>query len=145
MTEIPTGFSPLFRSSPFLETIGPLYSHGSGEVLVLGLRVAHKHTNARGLVHGGVLSTLADVALGYAMESTARESKSLVTANLSLDFAGSAKLDDWIETKIDIQKIGSRLAFANAYLSVGTSRIVRASAVFLVVEKRPPALPKSDA
>ena len=88
---------------------------------------------------------MADVALGYAMESTARESKSLVTANLSLDFAGSAKLDDWIETKIDIQKIGSRLAFANAYLSVGTSRIVRASAVFLVVEKRPPALPKSDA
>ncbi len=125
-TDIPEGFSSLFRSSPFLDTIGPLYSRGSAESLVVGLRIAPKHTNARGFAHGGVLSTLADIALGYAMESAAKESVSLVTASLALDYAGTAKLGDWIETSVDIQKIGSRLAFANAYLSVGSSRIVRA-------------------
>jgi acyl-coenzyme A thioesterase 13 len=136
MADIPAGFSLLYRSSPFLDTIGPLYSHGSGEGLVLGLRIAAKHTNARGLAHGGVLATLADIALGYAMESAAQRPGSLVTANLSLDFAGSAGLGDWVETKVDIQKMGSRLAFANAYLWVGSNRIVRASAVFLMVEKK---------
>ena len=134
-TDIPEGFSPLYRSSPFLETIGPLYSRGSGESLSIALCIAAKHTNARGFAHGGVLSTLADIALGYAMESTAEKSVSLVTASLTLDYVGTAKLDDWIETNIDIQKIGVRLAFANAYLCVGSARIVRASAVFLVVEK----------
>ena len=134
-TDVPVGFSPLHRSSPFLDVIGPLFSRGSGEDLVIGIRVDSKHANARGFAHGGVLSTLADVALGYAMESIAGRSISLVTANLTLDYAGAAKLGDWIETKVDIQKVGSRLAFANAYLFVGPSRIVRASAVFLVVQK----------
>ena len=131
-TDIPEGYSPWYRSSPFLETIGPLYRRGSGESLAIGLRIASKHTNARGSAHGGVLSTLADIALGYAMESAAKESVSLVTASLALDYAGTAKLGDWIETNIDIQKIGVRLAFANAYPCVGSTRIVRASAVFLV-------------
>ena len=134
-TDIPEGFAPLYRSSPFLETIGPLYSRGSGESLAIALRIAAKHTNARGFAHGGVLSTLADIALGYAMESAAGKSVSLVTASLALDYAGTAKRGDWIETNTDIQKIGARLAFANAYLCVGSTRIVRASAVFLVVER----------
>ena len=56
--EAPPGFGPLFRSSPFLETIGPLFSRGNGGDMVIGLRAARKHCNARGLVHGGVLSTL---------------------------------------------------------------------------------------
>ena len=140
-TDIPEGFFPLYRSSPFLETIGPLYSRGSGESLSIALCIAAKHTNTRGFAHGGVLSTLADIALGYAMESAAEESVSLVTASLALDYAGTAKLGDWIETNTDIQKIGARLAFANAYLFVGSTRIVRASAVFLVVE-RPQATPR---
>lgn len=135
-TDVPAGFTALYRSSPFLDVIGPLFSRGEGDNLVIGLRIDSKHTNARGFAHGGVLSTLADIALGYAMESTAEKSVSLVTANLTLDYAGTAKVGDWIEANVDIQKVGSRLAFANAYLCVGASRIVRASAVFLVVRKQ---------
>lgn len=55
-----------------------------------------------------------------------------MTANLSLDFAGTAKIGDWLQTQVDVQRQGSRLAFANCYISVGDQRIVRASAVFLV-------------
>ena len=57
----------------------------------------------------------------------------MVTANLSVDFAGSAKVGDWVETSLDIQKAGSRMAFANVYFSVGNQRIARASGVFLVL------------
>ncbi len=133
--DIPAGFAPIFRTSPFIETIGPLYSAGSGVTLVIGMHVQEKHTNARGALHGGVLASVADIALGYGMATSTSPPTSMVTANLSVDFAGGAKIGDWVETSLDIQKIGSRMAFANVYFSVAGERIARASGVFLVVTK----------
>jgi uncharacterized protein (TIGR00369 family) len=130
--DAPQGFRPLFRTSPVLDLIGPLYCRGEGPDLVIGLRVEPKHCNARGTIHGGVLATVADVALGYTMAFSRTPPTALVTSNLSLDFAGTAKIGDWVEAHVDIQKQGSRLSFANCYLTVGEERIVRASAVFLV-------------
>ena len=132
MSEIPAGFGPLFRSSPVIDLIGPVYSKGEGAELVLGLRVEQKHCNMRGALHGGILATLADIALGYAIAFSSKPPTGLVTANLTLDFAGTAKIGDWLEVRVDIQKKGSRLAFGNCYISVGEQRIVRASAVFVV-------------
>jgi len=126
------GFKPLFRSSPAVDLIGPVYSKGEGADLVLGLRVEAKHCNMRGTLHGGILATLADVALGYTIAFSTNPPTGLTTTNLSLDFAGTAKIGDWLEAQVDVQKKGSRLAFANCYVSVGEERIVRASAVFLV-------------
>ncbi len=133
--DTPAGFAPIFRTSAFLETIGPLYSAGCGASLVIGVRVQEKHTNARGTLHGGVLASIADIALGYGLATSTNPPTSMVTANLSVDFAGSAQIGDWIETTLDIQKVGSRMAFANVYFSVGGERIARASGVFLILSK----------
>ncbi len=130
MTEVPPGFQPLFRASPFLDLLGPFYCQEEGGGLVIGLRIAPKHANARGLAHGGLLLTLADIALGYSTAHSETPPLSLTTAHLATDFAGSAKIGDWVEAHVDIQRIGSRLVFANSYLSVGSERIVRASGVF---------------
>lgn len=130
MTAVPPGFQPLFRTSPFLDLVGPFYFREEGGGLVIGLRIAPQHANARGLAHGGLLLTLADIALGYAAARSEMPALSLTTAHLSTDFAGSAKIGDWVEARVDIQRIGSRLVFANSYLSVGSERIVRASGVF---------------
>ena len=132
----PTGFEPLFRTSPVLELIGPLFSKAKGADLVIGLRVEAKHCNARGTVHGGILATLADVALGYTLATATTPPQNAVTANLNLDYAGTAQIGDWLETHVDIQKQGNRLAFANCYITAGDQRIVRASAVFLVTGQR---------
>ena len=128
----PEGYQPLFRTSPYVELIGPLYSRGEGAALQIGLRAERKHCNQRGTVHGGILATLADIALGYAMAFATTPPANLVTANLSLDFAGAAREGDWLETRVDIQKQGRRLAFGNCYITRDAERIVRASAVFLV-------------
>jgi len=130
--DIPPEFRPLFRRSPVLDLIGPLYCRGEGLDLIIGLRVETKHCNARGTVHGGILATLADVALGYTMAFSSTPPANLITANLTLDFAGTAKLGDWLEAHVDVQKGGSRLSFANCYITVNEQRIVRASGVFLV-------------
>jgi acyl-coenzyme A thioesterase 13 len=129
---VPAGFAPLFRTSPVLDLIGPLYSRGKAADLAIGLRVDAKHCNARGTIHGGILATLADVAIGYALATSTDPMTSAITASLSLDYAGTAKIGDWVESRVDLHKRGTRLAFGNCYLCVGEERIARASAVFLV-------------
>jgi uncharacterized protein (TIGR00369 family) len=127
----PPGFEPLFRTSSFLATVGPLFYRRDPERgLIIGLRIAEKHANARGIAHGGLLVTLADIALGYRTAFGQDPPEGLITANLTADFAGAAKIGDWVEAHVDVQKLGSRLAFANAFLVVDGERIVRASAVF---------------
>jgi len=86
-------------------------------------------------LHGGVLASIADIALGYGLATSTTPPTSMVTANLSVDFAGGAQIGDWVETSLDIQKVGSRMAFANVYFSVRRERIARASGVFLVLTK----------
>ena len=132
MSEVPEGFEPIFRTSPFLELLGPIYNRKTDAGLVVGLRAAEKHCNARNLVHGGVFSSLADIALGYNAAFGGEKPTPMVTASLTIDYAGYANLGDWIEVTTDVQKVGRALAFANCYFAVGSKRIARASGVFSV-------------
>ncbi|CAA0108832.1 Uncharacterised protein [Halioglobus japonicus] len=133
MSEVPEDFEPIFRTSPYLDLIGPIYNKKTERELIIGLRAEQKHCNARNLVHGGVFSSLADIALGYNAAFQGEKPTPMVTASLTIDYAGSAKLGDWIEVVTDIQKVGKNMAFANCYFTVGTKRIVRASGIFSVM------------
>ena len=65
MVNPPEGFEPLFRTGPFLDLIGPFYNKHQDQELIVGFEVLEKHCNGRGFAHGGVLSSVADIALGY--------------------------------------------------------------------------------
>ena len=129
---IPEGFKPVQRPRrpPFNELVGPFYERRDEAGVSIGIRIEERHLNSSGTCHGGFLSTMADLALGYAMLHATRSGGVFVTAHLSLDFAGSAREGDWVESRAEVQKVGGKLAFANCYLVVGDKRIVRASAIF---------------
>lgn len=133
MNNIPEGFEPIFRSSPYLDLLGPIYNKKSKSGLIIGFSAEQKHCNARNLVHGGVFSSLADIALGYNAAFKGKNPVPMVTASLTIDYAGSAKLGDWVEIEVDVQKVGRSMAFANSYFHVESKRIARASAVFNVI------------
>jgi acyl-coenzyme A thioesterase 13 len=126
-------FSPFHRTSPFFDLIGPLLLRQGQAGPEFALEIDERHANARGFAHGGVLSALADVALGYAAAGSRKPPVQLVTTSLSIDFAGRAAQGDTVIATVDVQKVGRRLAFANCYLSVDERRIARASAVFATV------------
>jgi acyl-coenzyme A thioesterase 13 len=136
MSDIPAGFRKVERTrpNPFNELVGPFYIRTQGEDVSLGLHIEERHTNSRGICHGGFLATMADLALGYACALQGRQT-SFVTINLSLDYAGSAVPGDWVQSKVEVQKTGSRIAFANCYLMANDVRLVRASAVFAMAGK----------
>jgi uncharacterized protein (TIGR00369 family) len=135
MSDIPAGFAPLGRRSPYIEAMGPFYVKAEGAARVIGFRVDEKHINTRGVAQGGFLASVADIALGYNLAFTVEPPLPLVTASLAIDFAGSARLGDWLEAHVDVQRIGRSVAFANCYICRGAERIVRASGVFARSEK----------
>ena len=71
-TAVPAGFEPHFRKSPFTDPWEPLYSMRTDRAVIMGLRLAKPHTNARGLIHGGLIASLADNAMGYSCGQVAR-------------------------------------------------------------------------
>ena len=135
-TDIPDGWRVFGRSSPFLDSIGPLYEFEAADDFALGLRIEERHCNRRRIAHGGLLVTLADMVLGYACVRQSADTP-FITVGLTTDFAGSAGVGDWVEARADVQRIATSLAFANCYLSVGKRRIVRASGTFAIGRKRP--------
>src|ERR1700753_3207692 len=88
--DIPEGFAPHFRKSPLTDPWEPLYSKRTDKAVVIGLRLAKPHTNARGLIHGGLIAALADNAMGLSCGQQLGGTTSLVTIGLSVDFVGSA-------------------------------------------------------
>ncbi len=138
MTErnnVPEGFEPISRSSPYADLLGPIYQKLEGRDRIFAIRAEQKHCNMRGQVHGGVLGTLADIAMGYSTAFSTEPPTPMVTVSLSIDYAGKADQGDWIEIRTDVQKVGRSLAFANCHFHVDSARIARASAVFSIPAK----------
>ncbi len=154
MTEIPDGFVPLGGKSPFINWVGPFYCHETDGSAVIGLLLEDRHCNNAGTVHGGLISTMADVAMAKSIaharllaggtEQSPEQAQSkgsvassgydpIVSINLSTDFAGSARTGEWLEMRVDIQRMGGTLQFASAYLHCNGERIARSSGVFRVL------------
>jgi len=130
--DAPAGFTPFPDQGPFLQEIGPIQVHEGGGELVLGLRAEERHTNHRGTIQGGLLSTFADFALGRAIEADADDDKDRATVSLTVDFLKPAKPGDWIESRTRVDRVGGTLAFADCSLSVDGREVVRARAVWVV-------------
>ncbi|CAA9475881.1 MAG: hypothetical protein AVDCRST_MAG30-458 [uncultured Solirubrobacteraceae bacterium] len=130
--DVPAGFIPYENQGPFLEAIGPIHIREEGDELILGLRAEERHTNHRGTVQGGLLSTFADFALGRAIEADAADGKDRATVSLTVDFLKPAKPGDWIESRTRVDRVGGTLAFADCSLTVDGREIVRSRAVWVV-------------
>ena len=130
--DVPAGFIPYENQGPFLEAIGPIHIREDGDELILGLRAEDRHTNHRGTVQGGLLSTFADFALGRAIEADAADGKDRATVSLTVDFLKPAKPGDWIESRTRVDRVGGTLAFADCSLTVDGREIVRSRAVWVV-------------
>ncbi|GAB1257303.1 PaaI family thioesterase [Aurantivibrio plasticivorans] len=137
MTAPAKGFEPLFRTSPYLDLIGPIFCRKNASKdtgpLTIGFTAQEKHCNANGSVHGGIIGGIADITLGYNSSLSVSPPINMVTTNLTIDYAGSIRCGDWVEVDADVQKVGGRVAFANCYFMVEQQRIIRASGVFTVL------------
>lgn len=134
--DIPAGFERHDRRSPVTDPWEPLWRRVSGDTVVLGVRAGPSHTNSRGFVHGGLISALADNAMGLSCARRLGDLSSLVTVNLTVDFLGSALTGQWLEFDTVFVKPGGTLCFTQAFVTADGQPCARANAVFRVVKKQ---------
>ena len=135
LTDIPEGFQPDPRVKPqtFAALVGPFYSRREGDDLSLGLRIEERHCNSRGTCHGGLLATLADIALGYSCAiagNAGGERPNFVTVDLSLQYLDSTHVGEWVQSEVTVLGAGSRTRSATGHLLANGRPVVQISANF---------------
>lgn len=134
----PEGYARHTRRSPLTEPWEPLFSRETAESVQLAVEIREAHCNARGFAHGGLVSALADNAMGVSIVRLARqqpgqEQASAVTVTLALDFLDTARIGEWLEVQPNVLKLGRTLAFAECHVVCGDRLIARGNASFRMV------------
>ena len=128
--DVPPGYE--LSSMPdgeFAAMIGPLFIRHTGTGPRFAFRATSKHTNARGVVHGGVLLSFSDQTLGLTVQR-AVGSIDVATVSLHCDLVASAKPGDLIEGEATVTRIASRLVFVKGMLFCGNATVLNASGVW---------------
>jgi uncharacterized protein (TIGR00369 family) len=131
---IPEGFNPHFRKSPLTDPWEPLYSRLLEDRIVLGLRADERHCNSRGIVHGGLITALADNAMGLscvaAYKAKGFDIPPLVTITLHVDFLRAGSAGQWIEFSTTAIKTGAKIAAAQGVVTADGRDSAYCSATF---------------
>jgi acyl-coenzyme A thioesterase 13 len=129
--EIPPHFEPL-SASPFSERVGPLFLSSRDSVPVIGARIESHHANRVGRAHGGLLVTMADIALARAAREHVPPGSALATADLHVAFLEAIGPGDWVEAVPSIDRIGRSLIHASCLLRSGERSVARAMGTIAV-------------
>lgn len=130
---VPDGFERHFRQSPLTEPWEPLYSMRTTEAVMIGLWLAEPHTNSRGFVHGGLITALADNAMGLSCGVKLGNASRLVTISLGIDFLGTARPGQWLLIEPQVVKTGGTICFAQCLVTADGAPCARGNATFRVV------------
>lgn len=134
---IAAGFKPHFRKSPMTDPWEPLYSRVDDGAVVIGVTAGDAHCNSRGLVHGGLISALADNAMGLscvqAHRNAGNEVAGAVTVTLHVDFLRPAKQGQWLEFTTTAIKTGRSMDMAQGKVTADGRDCAFVSATFSVV------------
>lgn len=127
------GFARRDRRSPLTDPWEPIYSRELGNRVDIGLWLREAHCNARGFVHGGLISALADNSMGHSCKAVLGGENNLVTVNLSIDFLGVARPGAWLQVVSEVVKAGRSLCFAACNITADGQLCARGTATFKVL------------
>src|SRR3990170_4379901 len=105
-------------TSPFVELIGGRMEEWREGYVRMSIGLQDHHTNPNGVMHGGVVTTLMDEALGgviasvRGLETTFAAPHAAVEMNAS--FLAGARPGDRIVVEARVLRLGQRVAFAEA-------------------------------
>ena len=129
---VPEGFTLHDRPSPLTAPWEPLFA--KREVASVRLEIRPAHTNSRGLLHGGLISALADNAMGLSLAARLAEedrpATGLVTSSLSVDFIASVECGQWLEIDPVVIHAGGGQGVVQALARADGKVIARANATF---------------
>lgn len=115
----------------FIGVVGPLWTKREGDRWSYGFLAEDRHANPAGLVHGGMLTTLADHALSaIAWEASSRAP--CVTIALDVHFLAVARPGDFVVARGEVVRQSASLVFMRGQLTVADREIAAATAILKV-------------
>jgi len=133
---VPDGWTPIhtFDYDTFEKVSGPIYkpaTQSDGETRY-GLLVEKRHCNPYGMLHGGMLSTLADTLLGSVVYH-ATGGVPIATIYLNTEFIAGAREGDWVEGVATLRKRGRRVVFTQGEFFVRDKLIASSAGAWAVI------------
>jgi uncharacterized protein (TIGR00369 family) len=118
-------------SSPALAPLGLRLERLAPDECVLALAYRPGLTNGSGTVHGGILATLADTAVAFALSTNFGGKMGFATADLTIHFLARARSD--VAARARILKKGRRLNVGEVDITDASGILVaRAHATFVL-------------
>lgn len=127
-SDFPDAFEVSDPSDPHETVAGLFYQRKGGPISEVFLLAERKHCNSGGVVHGGLLMTMADLALCAACRD-GLEGERAITVSLNAEFLAAAVEGDFIEAKAELTRRGKSMAFARCLITSGDRQVLSASAV----------------
>jgi acyl-coenzyme A thioesterase PaaI-like protein len=121
----PDGFVDFEVSEGFAKHIGPLCWKLSSNSAEFGFRVMDHHLNPGKICHGGVMMTVADMAIGFAVTWELKLLSFAPSINNYYDFVGAGEAGDWLETKTEVVQTTKRMGFARGVLYGSNGPVMR--------------------
>lgn len=117
----------------FNSLVGPMYARRgeNGDHRFL-FHVAPHHLNKHGIVHGGMLTTFADMALGLAAHWECGE-RATSTVSLNCDFVAPGRLGDWIHCAPRVTRRTRAVIFVSGDLYTEERVLLTASGVWKIL------------
>ena len=120
----------------FSRLAGPFWIKGDRGARTIGLLAEERHTNGHlGIVHGGVLMTFADVALGCAAVDVIGEPR-CVTAQLQLQFVAAGRVGELITCQPELVRATSQLIFLRGLILANDRVVASTDGVWKILEPR---------
>jgi uncharacterized protein (TIGR00369 family) len=131
--------SDIFAQAPFVVDLGIVPTEVADGQVCSRLVLRPRHLQHTGVVHAGVMVTMADHSMGAAAQSLAPEGHLVLTAELSTQLLRAAQ-GEALECEARVLKPGRQVCFteADVYALQGTRRVhvARASATMALVANR---------
>lgn len=100
----------------------------------LALDADEQHLNPAGTVHGGVLATLVDTAMGAAVRSMTDDGEVPATSQLTIAYLRAGKVG-LLEVTAEVRKQGEHLLVCDADVTQDGRSLVHAISTFAVLDR----------
>jgi uncharacterized protein (TIGR00369 family) len=116
----------------FIETVGPLYARDG----IYAFRAGQKHANLINNVHGGMLMSFADRAMGITAMGAA-DGAPCVTIQLEMKFLEAGRMGDWLTGHSFVVKRTGSMVFMRGEIRHGERLVATADGVWKILRRRP--------
>lgn len=123
------------KDNPYVEGLNIKFNIIDKGVVEARMPIAKEHLQYRGVVHGGVIASLADTMTGFAAHTMIPADKDILTVELKISYLRAVQGNE-LFSKGYVVKAGRNIYFCECEIYCEDKLVTKASATLCVVPKK---------